>query len=480
MRPPPLLLLALAVLLCPLAAPAAGFSFGETGLRALASGGAFAAEADDLTAAQHNPAGLTQLQGVGFLVETQLLNHRVELQRRDAGEARPISSPVQNAFGLFPFPTVGASYGTRVGERPFTAALTLLAPAAVGSYRFPEPNYARNERGGWEQDPRRYAAQRYALIHIDAVLVYPSLSLAYAPHPRLSVGATFQYGYAHFGLSEAVTSMPNEPATQFDEAPELDSVIDLELRGLPTVSGIVGLRYRPTDALTLGASYKPPMPVSARGPMEIRLGETARRLGATVSEGAEAVLRLTMPQELKLGAHLRLTEAAAVAVEAVYQGWQSARVFTLEPQDVSITFGEQSQAMEPILIRKGFRHTWSGRVGGSYAFGGGLTLRAGALFEQGAAPDAFTNIDFLHFTRTFFTAGAEYPLGPLIVALTGALLPTQTKEVSHSEIRQTNTNGFEGGVVGNGTYRSGGYVVGLGVKSALGRRSAPAQQETSP
>src|SRR4051812_47988197 len=84
---------------------ASGLSFGENGAKALSLGGAFAGQADDLTAVQHNPAGLALQPGTGFLLDVQLINQEVSLQR-DV----PNSELATNTGGPFVLPFAGASH----------------------------------------------------------------------------------------------------------------------------------------------------------------------------------------------------------------------------------------------------------------------------------------------------------------------------------------------------------------------------------
>ena len=50
-----------------------GFSIYEQGAKAMALSGAFAAQANDVTAVFYNPAGLTQLEGINVSLGTTLI-----------------------------------------------------------------------------------------------------------------------------------------------------------------------------------------------------------------------------------------------------------------------------------------------------------------------------------------------------------------------------------------------------------------------
>ena len=100
MSPLPLRRAALLLSALPSLAFGAGLTFGENGAKALSLGGAFAGQADDLSAIQHNPAGLTQQRpGLSFLLDASLLNQSVTFQKRNAAGADE-GNAVSNAGGL--------------------------------------------------------------------------------------------------------------------------------------------------------------------------------------------------------------------------------------------------------------------------------------------------------------------------------------------------------------------------------------------
>src|SRR5690348_450757 len=103
------------LLACSAPASAAGFYLAENGSKTLMMGGAFAGQADDLSALQHNPAGLAQLQGFQFMVDGDLALHMITFQRYDPGfdpanlPTTP-AQPVSNSGGPFVAPMIGAGF----------------------------------------------------------------------------------------------------------------------------------------------------------------------------------------------------------------------------------------------------------------------------------------------------------------------------------------------------------------------------------
>lgn len=468
----------LGALTLPNAAAGSGFYFADNGSRALSQGGAFAAQADDLTAVQHNPAGLSQLQGWHFVLDAHALNHEVRFLRKDADGDTP-SGEISNTGGLFLLPFAGVGYGRELGGRRFHAALGVYGPPSVGRYTFPEPNYERNERGTLVESPIRTAPQRYGLIRNDIIILFPSLAASYEVHPKLSVGATFQYAYARIFLKRAVTSLGFTAQEQRDENPDFDSVATIEQHSRPTFTGILGVMYRPLPFLQVGASYRPPVRLETDGTTTIDLGHIPSQ--AARVEGNRTQFVVTLPQELKLGVRVAPVQALGISAEAVYQGWQSVPSFVLESEDITIALGSaEPEPMDDIVIPHRWHHAWGARLGVSYAFAFGLTARAGLLYERTSTPKEYLNIEFLHLTRAFLNGGLEYDTGPISIVAVGSYLPWQQVEVTSSEVRQSNTDSAtRGSVIGNGTYTTGGWIAGLGVRGRFGGGARPAPSDTS-
>jgi long-subunit fatty acid transport protein len=476
-----------ATLLLAHSAHASGFYFGETGSKALLQGGTFAGQADDLTAIKHNPAGLSQLSGFNFLIDGQFLNHSTTFLRKDPN-GQTLANQVSNRDGTFLSPAIGIGYGFKVAGNPLTIALGAYGPPSQGRYTYPAPNY--NAVPGsdtsslssyqFEADPRRNAPQRYTRISTDVVILYPSLSASYAIGSKVALGASLQYVVSSFRFSQAVYSEPGiTPTRQAEERPIWDSIVTVDLHGKPTVTAILGAMVKPIDKLSIGASFRPRLPLKASGAMNIAIGIAPDRLGTTVSDNPQADLDLTLPMEAKIGAHYQASKALGVNFDFVYEGWQSIDKLVLTPRDVSLTIGSsEPRTLDAFNIPKNWTHVWSTRLGGSYAFDFGLTAYLGGWYEKSAVPDQFTSVDFLHFSRVFVTGGVGYSFGPVEVLGGAAWTPVLTKEITNSEVRAGNTDPtIPGMVVGNGTYTSGGWVGTIGVRGTFGGESTSSSGE---
>ncbi len=467
----------LCVLCGALSAQASGFYFGDNGAKAMIQGGAFTAQADDLTAMQHNPAGLTQLQGFSFLADLQVLRHDVSFLRQDPGfdPANPSGpvNPVRSNPAPFLLPFFAASYGFELGNRPFTVGLGLFAPPSQGKYEYPVPNYTKDANGKFVETPNKFAAQRYALISTNILIAYPTLSLAWAIHPRFQVGLSAQLTVSQFQQTQTMyggDALGDNPQRQIAENPNYDATVSIDLPGQVGFTGILGVMARPTDWLSIGASVRPPIPFKARGKLTVALPEFFTNAGAKVN-GDTATLTMTMPLEVKVGARATPIANLGINLDFVYQGWNSIDQLLLTPENVTLENGGMTSPIPPFGVKKNWMATWSVRLGASYKIIKYLSVSLGGLYETGAAPTSTYSVDWTHPSRFIFTGGLTGHLGPIDVIAGALFTPTNTTVVTDSIVSRGQTGDpavYPPGVVGNGIYTSGGYGFIFGVRGNFG------------
>ena len=474
-------------------------------------GGAFAGQADDLTAIMYNPAGLAEMSGVNFLVDAALLNHDVSFTRLDNGfdPANPpksLANPVTNTAGPSFLPFVGVSNAFMLGSRRLTVGLGIYGPPSVSRYNFggatvckgtPErcgpqwPNYDRattadaQGRFPYLEDPRRSAAGRYQLINNDVKVLYPTLAAAFEVHRRFQVGVSLQYVYSSFTFRQTLYADAGltRPTRQIEEEPTYDSEVSVKLEGKPNFSAIVGAMVRPLDNLSIGASLRGQIPIRASGKLGLNLGETALAINSVVT-GDQAELALNFPLELRLGIHFRPLShpyselfplTLGLNLDWVYLGWQSINELVLTPKDVTLKIGSAApKAVEEFHIPKHWHESNSIRFGLSFDAIKYLTVHAGLLYETGASPNEQTDIGFAHFDRFFVTGGLTAHLWKLDVLAGIAYTPAVTKSVNNSVVAAGRDDPTAPPIiVGGGIYRSGGFIATFGIRGHFGD-AAPA------
>lgn len=454
------------------AAFASGFYFGDNGAKAFAQGGAFTAQADDLTAMQYNPAGLAQLDGLQFLADLNVLHNEVTFLRQDPGfdpnNTSTLVKPTTNSTSVFLLPFFGIAYGLPVAGRALTLSLGVYPPPAQGRNGYAEPNYEK-QNDAFIENPRKYAPQRYALINHDIFISYPTLSAAYAVHPRFQVGLSAQLVVSHFVIRQAMyagDAVGLNPQRLADEDPNYDVVVSVDLPGQLGVTGVLGVLAQPTDWLSLGASFRPPIPMRATGKLELELKEGTVPKATTTIEGNSATLQLTMPAEVRVGARVTLLDRRlGINLDGVYQGWNSVDALRLTPNEVFMVQSGTRTPITPFVVEKKWKASWSVRLGGSFDIIKYLTVHAGVLAETSAVDNASFTVDYPHPDRLFFTGGLSGHLGPVDLIAGFGYTPTSTVVVQQSEIRRGQTDpSLVAGSVGSGVYTVGGWVATVGLR----------------
>lgn len=461
---------------------ASGFYFGDNGAKAMVQGGAFTAQADDLTAMAHNPGGLAQQQGFSFLADIQLLRHDVTFLRQDPGfdPANPsmVINTVSSQKDPYVLPFFALSYGFKLFERSFTVGLGLFAPPSQGHYVYPTPNPEKDMNGAFVERATKYAPQRYAMISNDIIIAYPTLSLSYDVHPMLQVGVSAQLTVSNFKQTQTLfggDALGLNPMKQLQENPDYDATVSIDLPGEVGFTGIVGLLFKPTPWLSFGASVRPPVPFKARGKITVGLSDFFKNAGATV-DGDTATLQMTLPLEVRFGARATPIAGLGINLDLVYQGWNSVDKLLLTPENLTITNMGNTSTIAPFAVQKNWLPTFSARLGASYRLFQYLSVSAGVLFETGASPSSTYSVDWTHPTRFIFTGGLTGHLGPIDVIAGMMGTPTNTTVVNDSIVQrgQTDPNSAPA-YVGNGIYTSGGYGVILGLRGNFGGAAKPAE-----
>jgi long-chain fatty acid transport protein len=178
-----------------------GIDVPDSGALQMGRGGAWVARADDPLAAYMNPAAMAY-QAHGVHLSTQLLIFN-RCFTRVGPDGEPVSPgqtiPGPGADGgpeaatcidtVYPNPQLAGVF--RINDQ-WAIGLAVLGPHGAGSASWPEEvEYLRNGESRTQPSPNRYI-----LVDQTSVLVYPTISVAFAPIPELSIGAGFIWGIA--------------------------------------------------------------------------------------------------------------------------------------------------------------------------------------------------------------------------------------------------------------------------------------------
>lgn len=441
-----------------------GLESPDVGVLQAGRGGAWVARADDPLAAYANPAGLaSQPNGAHVGVHLMLLDQCFTRLGPDgkpvpASTTAPIPAPgaaggpdpkVCAEGGVFPNPQIAATLRLR---DDLAIGLAVLGPHGVGSRAWPESVPYTHPTFGETTQP---SPQRYLIVSNDAVIVLPTLSVAFTPAPGLSIGAGFVWGLASIDFVNFNESTAAEGGDDFNTHNDLRAQVEATDLFIPGF--VLGARWAAADRLDVGAWFKWQDAVRAKTDLHIESrvwkasgtrnespcsGEDA---GCNLTDAKEAGdLKLQIPMEAKLGvryhhprADARRPAWALEAARALHELRDPMRddLFDLE---LDVTWANNS-ALDAIEVR--FRegipvrgtgvgfvppnadvpHRWRDvvgvRLGGDFVvLPSLLAIRAGGFFESKGQDDADLTLDFDLGWRVGIGGGTTVRVGPVDVS----------------------------------------------------------------
>jgi len=225
-------------------------NFQNPGARSFGLGGAFIGLADDASAAELNPAGLSQLHRPEITVEYRRLEGAIPVQYTGAIAVSPFECVGFEATGE-PCDNTGSF------DEDSLSFVSLVVPGSANL------TYALYRH---ELDRERFTVVRPAFSFpefqvpgsfqsLDRRLVRTGLAFAYAIHPALSVGVTVNlnsmtqtFGVAEYATPFFVRGEPGgEPVLLFGLQ---ESRIDSQ-----KIGGTAGILWRPVRPVSVGLSY---------------------------------------------------------------------------------------------------------------------------------------------------------------------------------------------------------------------------------
>jgi long-chain fatty acid transport protein len=261
------------------------------GAESVGMGGADLAVARDTTAMNTNPAGLAQIP-VSRLDSFGVFAYQIEVAHRDGfGNDKEVSN--RRIF------LGSGGYGRRIGQGPFHMGFGIFVQGGAGNvYKdLITPNGTRDELS--------------ALFRI----VKATPSVAYRASDRLLVGASLQVVYADirqkiFPNTSIVD--PGDPSRTFfgSEVKDMNGI---------GVGAKVGILYRVSDRLAVGAAYSSPIRLSLKGGKVVANMEAAG-LGRVTYRDAR-IDGLELAQEAGIGISFRPIAPLLLALDLSWIDW---------------------------------------------------------------------------------------------------------------------------------------------------------------
>jgi long-chain fatty acid transport protein len=433
---------------------AGGYYYSDSGIIATGRGGAWVAGADAQFAQQYNPAGLIRVDAPTLNVGWSGVSQSISFTRQSADGT--FQDPVENGAPPFSIPEIG--FATPLGEK-FAFAFGFTSPYAPSS--------------SYPQD----GPQRYSIV--DSGIYYFSIgpSLAWRPHPMFTVGAGVQYQYLELGQSVAITMTGAD-------SPAGDISVSARAFQRFIVNANAGVLFEPHDAVSVGLSVQPGLKFNTRGTgtLDFTGNAFAGLLDQLVYTDEDVTLGGTLPWVVRTGVAVRPVPKLELEGAFVWQGWSSAKEIVIEGVDITVKTSsplipeEQRQVADSFSLPAGLTDTFSYRLGGEWQAHERVALRVGGFYETGSVEPSGISVALYDPWKVQVGGGGSVWVIPDRLKLDAALAGQffQSLEVRDSTVTQVDAGVFPDinpQVVGNGDYRSSGFIVGVAANVAFPKRA---------
>jgi long-subunit fatty acid transport protein len=336
------------------------------------------------------------------------------------------------SFQPIPVIAIVSDLGGKVGGLHVAAGL--FAPNA---YPFRDMSNGYQFNGDFDAAP---PPTRYDIFKQNAAVLMPSIAASYRILPNLDVGARFTFGYADIDTTTTVWGTPGN-VTEFVKA---DTLFTLKAKDKFVPGFGLGVTYRPTPNLEIGATYSSQMTINAKGiatsekgpqvqvnDMDIQIGKSvAPRCDpkvlpvGDVSDFASqsGCVDFALPQTAAIGArYILLGPNGQMKGDLEFNvGWENWSAKLVKDYRVVVdadVYIEGTNGLESFLslkdntVRHEFKDVFSFRLGGSYHIPSGpntVILRGGLAHDTASAKQGFLRADVDGAARTTIALGGAY------------------------------------------------------------------------
>ena len=434
---------------------AAGLFLAPRGVRPLARGGSFVAGADDVNALSYNPAGLSEAAD-SILLDAALPVHNTVYARSVYGDGN-YAAPV-NGQGLgFPSPTLGIAhdFGLLEGLR-FGLGISADYPMIQNWPDGPDA-------------PQRYAVGNYR----GTMLTKLAAGAGFRLNEWVSLGGSLQILAGNFTSQTTVSACDGAMCTQ-PENSEYDTTIQMRANNILVPGVQLGILVRPLSWMRLGFAWESGYTVDQPATLNVRLPTAAAYRGADMEPASPmGRLHMALPQQLRAGVEFHDAETLRGELGFYYEPWGVHDRIEIDTGNAAIRnlFALGTYGMAPMSIDRGFRDTWSARLGGEWSpkisDEQPLTLRAGVMYEPSAIPINKMTALTVDLNKVLGALGVEYSIYNCHFEATYAHIFMAERTVTQSSMLQTNPTRppWDGRTpIGNGVYRGQASLFGLGVR----------------
>ena len=361
-------------------------------------GGAFVGQADNPSAVWYNPAGITELDGTrisaGVIALYPVLTHENANGTTDVSE-RSFFLPAQ----LFAT--------DRVNDR-VSLGLGITSPFGLST--------------DWSDTSATSSVA--TLSRVKTININPDI--AYKISDSLSVAFGLDYMILQATLDKLL--FPGGPNFRLDGNGE----------GLGANAGI---KYKATDQLNLGLSYRSRIKAKVDGTAEVSA------LGLSNSAQTD----ITLPDLMQVGVSYKASDNLTINTDLEYTWWSTYDRLVVQSNTLIPLIGTNTSTEE-----KDWKNTWTIRIGGQYKLSDQWKLRAGYVYDQNPVPSDRLETRVPDSDRQGVSIGTGYTSGNITVDASYLYLRFNNRTINNS---------LAGGSTPvaslNGTYKSQAQLAGI-------------------
>lgn len=385
---------------------AGGFQLNEHNARALGMGDAFTSVADDPSAIYFNGAGITQLSGFNLMLGTTMIAP-IFTFRGVTPQVKEYDATKQ-AF----FPT--HFYATYRYNNDWAFGLGFTSPFGLGSE--------------WSSDwPGKYLA-----IETSVKVFTITPTAAYKVLDNLSVSAGLVYSFA------SVIITKKTPQTPFAG----DAYIRMNGKDNSAFGYNLGVLYKPTDKLSIGASFHSKITYKLKGTVST---SGASQLASMLPNG-DVSADLTTPLNLAFGISYKVIPQLLLSADFQYVGWSSYDTLTMN----------FSNPKEAVASPRLYDNSYIVRFGAEYNLTPDWDIRAGIYVDKSPVKAQYINPSLPESQRLGMSFGASYKLSHNLTA-SAAYLFSRNSQITVGNSQEDYSTGDVSANTNspfNGTYNS--------------------------
>jgi long-chain fatty acid transport protein len=391
---------------------AAGFRLPDQDAAAMGMAGAFVGQADNPSAVWYNPAGITGLDGMrisaGVIAIYPVLSHESTNGATDVSE-RNVFLPAQ----LF--------FTDRINEK-VSFGLGITSPFGLST--------------DWSDTSA--ASSVATLSRVKTIDINPAI--AYKIVNTFSVAVGLDYMILEATMDKLLPLLPGSPLFRLD--------------GKGTGLGAnAGIKYKATDQLNLGLSYRSRILVKVDGTAEV-----SPNLVFSNGLSNPAQTDITLPDIAQLGASYKASDNLTLNADLEYTWWSTYDRLVIQSDTIQALTGGTTDIS---VDEKNWKNTWTLRIGGQYKLSDPWKLRAGYVYDQSPVPSNRFDTRVPDSDRQGITIGAGYAGGNTTIDVAYMYLHFSNRAISNSIGGKPSGSAPDTSL--DGTYKGTAHLLGITV-----------------